>query len=282
MNIEKGDTVVRKSYGKDIYFKVVNIEPRSGTAILKGLDIRLCADAPLSDLEKPGIGEIASYRARSLKLRVEMVSRANRRQQQRGLPRDKNQKKPPEYVEIPGTVLHLDGDLEYMGVCKKVYDDLGIENNCFHVPEEHQPRRIGLLLREYKPDILVLTGHDGMVKKGVADGVENYHATRYFIEAVVEARSFQPSKDDLVIFAGACQSWYQGLLKAGANFASSPERVLIHCLDPVLIVEKVAYTPLYKTISIYDTLIESITGLKGVGGIESRGQFRLGLPKIKK
>ena len=281
MKIEKGDVVLRKSYGKDIYFKVVDIEPKSGIAILKGLDIRLCADAPLADLEKPGIGELATYRVKSLKLRVEMVSRANRRQQRSGGQRLK--KSTPDYVEIPGRILHLDGDLEYMDTCRKAYDDLKLMSYCFHVPEEHQPQRIEALLKEYKPEILVLTGHDGMIKrKAVADGADNYHASGYFVDAVSRARLYQSSKDDLVIFAGACQSWYQGLIDAGSNFASSPERVLIHCLDPVFIVEKVALTPIYKTISIYDTLAESITGLKGVGGIESRGQFRLGLPKIKK
>ncbi|NLP18108.1 MAG: sporulation peptidase YabG, partial [Firmicutes bacterium] len=69
------------------------------------------------------------------------------------------------------------------------------------------------------------------------------------------------------------------LIKAGANFASSPQRVLIHCLDPVLLSEKVAYTPIGQTLAIADALQATITGLSGVGGVETRGKYRLGFPK---
>ena len=43
-----------------------------------------------------------------------------------------------------------------------------------------------------------------------------------------------PSLDQLVIFAGACQSHFESLIQAGANFASSPSRVNIHALRPCL------------------------------------------------
>ena len=79
--------------------------------------------------------------------------------------------------------------------------------------------------------------------------IASYRNSKYFIEAVKAARRYEPSRDDLVIFAGACQSHYEGLLRAGANFASSPHRVFIHALDPVFIIEKVAYTPIDKIIS---------------------------------
>jgi spore coat assembly protein len=281
MEIKKGDIVLRKSHGKDIYFRVESIDTRAEIAKLRGIDIRLCADSPLSDLVKPGIAELANYRAKSLRVRVEMITRAHR--QHRHLRGENKKKSNTDYVNIPGTVLHLDGDQEYMEICRKAYAELEITNRCMYVPEKEQPQRVEELLREFNPDILVLTGHDGMAKEGRArDGIENYHNTQHFIGAVTRARAYQPSKDDLVIFAGACQSWYQGIIKAGANFASSPERVLIHCLDPVLIVEKVAYTPVGRTVNILDALQQSLTGLKGVGGIETRGQFRLGLPNLRK
>lgn len=284
MILSRGDIVARISYGKDIFFKVASIDIDSKTAKLKGIDVRLYADAPLADLVRPGIGELANYRARSMKLRVDLVAKASRTHQQLYRNKKESTKKPAaDYVDIPGTVLHLDGDQEYMEVCRKAYADLEIINNCFQIPEDKQSERVESLLREYNPDILVLTGHDGMLKfAGRQDGVNNYHNSRHFIAAVAKARKYQPSKDELVIFAGACQSWYQGIVAAGANFASSPERVLIHCLDPVLVVEKIAYTPVGRTISIYETLSHCVTGLKGVGGIESRGHFRLGLPKIIK
>jgi spore coat assembly protein len=83
----------------------------------------------------------------------------------------------------------------------------------------------------------------------------------------------------LVIFAGACQSNYEALLKAGANFASSPKRVLIHAFDPVFVVERLAYTPCHKVIALRELVQNTITGADGVGGLETRGRFRLGYPK---
>lgn len=276
MEIVKGDIVVRLSHGRDIYFKVESVDNLTQTAMLRGVDIRLCADAPLSDLVKPGFSEIANYKAKSIKLRAEIVSRAGRKTRASG-----KELKRSAYVEIPGRVLHLDGDADYMEICRKAYYELQIENTSLFLPEVQQPVQVETLLKQYKPDILVVTGHDGMTKRDSGkDGQENYHNTRYFIEAVQRARSYQPSKDDLVIFAGACQSWYQGLLAAGANYASSPERILIHCLDPVMVVQKVAYTPLNRTANIQDILAQSFTGPAGVGGIETRGQFRLGLPRV--
>jgi len=52
-NIRKGDIVGRKSYGKDIYFKVVNIIEikNEKVAILNGLFERIEADSLFSDLE---------------------------------------------------------------------------------------------------------------------------------------------------------------------------------------------------------------------------------------
>ena len=55
---------------------------------------------------------------------------------------------------------------------------------------------------------------------------------------------YEPDMDRLVIFAGACQSFYEKILEAGANFASSPGRTLIHAMDPVIISQKVATTPI--------------------------------------
>ena len=89
----------------------------------------------------------------------------------------------------------------------------------------------------------------------------------------------EPNRDDLVIFAGACQSHFEAILAAGANFASSPIRIFIHAYDPVFIAEKVAFTPINRTVDVCDAITASVTGVQGVGGIETRGKFRLGLPK---
>src|SRR5690554_3719999 len=106
MEIKKGDIVLRKSHGKDIYFRVESIDTRAEIAKLRGIDIRLCADSPLSDLVKPGIAELANYRAKSLRVRVEMITRAHR--QHRHLRGENKKKSNTDYVNIPGTVLHLD------------------------------------------------------------------------------------------------------------------------------------------------------------------------------
>ena len=45
--------VTRKSYQNDILFEIIEIEEE--LAFLKGVDVRLCADSPLSDLEKVGV-----------------------------------------------------------------------------------------------------------------------------------------------------------------------------------------------------------------------------------
>ena len=49
-----------------------------------------------------------------------------------------------------------------------------------------------------------------------------------FIETVKEARRYEREQaEELVIFAGACESYFEALIMAGANFGSSPARILI-------------------------------------------------------
>ena len=81
-----------------------------------------------------------------------------------------------------------------------------------------------------------------------------------------------------MIFAGACQSHFESLIQAGANFASSPSRVNIHALDPVYIVAKISFTPFVERIKCWDVLNNTLTGQKGLGGIETKGVLRIGMP----
>ena len=79
-----------------------------------------------------------------------------------------------------------------------------------------------------------------MIKNGTGfNDIYNYRNSKYFINTVNKARQIKLNKD-LVIFAGACQSYYEELIKAGANFASSPAIILIDFLDPLIVAEKVA------------------------------------------
>ncbi len=127
----------------------------------------------------------------------------------------------------------------------------------------------------YNPDILVITGHDGMLKKGSKyNDIYNYRNSRYFIETVKEARKYDKEKQkNLVIFAGACQSYFEALISAGANFASSPARILIDFLDPLLVAEKIAITEKYKYVTIDDIAYELRDGKDGVSGVGANGKL---------
>ncbi len=290
--IEVGDIVGRISHGSDILFKITGIEKKddSGRAFLRGLDVRLFAEAPLEDLVKKSPSEISKMRQRFIKKNSECMRQIFERRIEdktkvflRGELEEKmllRVDEEPGFFEVPGTVLHLDGDKEYLELCKTTYSQLNIPVHGFFVEEEKQPEVVMDYLREYRPNILVLTGHDGLLKN-TEDyrNIKSYRKSCYFVEAVRKAREYEPGRDDLVIYAGACQSNYEALIEAGANFASSPQRVMIHAFDPVFIVEKLAYSSIYDTLPVKDIISNSITGLEGVGGIETRGSLRLGFPK---
>lgn len=285
--IKIGDIVARKSHGMDILFKVEDLIENEGKpiALLRGIDLRLYADAPLGDLEKKTPTEISAYRQTFLKQNSEMMRRIFQRRlkdRENFLLRGKSTKKQVEveHFELPGSVLHLDGDKEYLDLCMTTYSQLSIKASGFYVPETKQPEEVLKYLVEYTPDILVMTGHDGLIKnKQDFSDINNYRHSKHFVQAVRKAREYEPGRDDLIIFAGACQSHYEALIEAGANFASSPQRVLIHAFDPVFIVEKIAYSSINEVVSLKDILNNTITGIEGVGGIESRGRFRMGYPK---
>ena len=64
-----------------------------------------------------------------------------------------------------------------------------------------------------------------MIKKGTGfNDIYNYRNSRHFINTVNEARKWNSKGKDLAIFAGACQSYYEAIMAAGANFASSPRK----------------------------------------------------------
>lgn len=282
--VKPGDIVGRISYNNDVLFKVIEVKKVKGKDIveLKGLDLRLLADAPLADLEVKDKKQIESYQQPFSKQSVgckKSIFRRRRRDMEKSLSRMNGQDN-NSFFEMPGKVLHVDGDEQYLRKCMDTYEELDIDARGELVPEKEQPRRIVKLLVDDPVDILVLTGHDGLLKgKKDFSSLDSYRHSHYFVEAVRAVRRIEPSKDELVIFAGACQSHYEAILAAGANFASSPLRVFIHAFDPVFIVEKVAYSSINDKLSIQDVIVNTITGTDGVGGVETRGRFRLGYPK---
>ena len=132
-----------------------------------------------------------------------------------------------------------------------------------------------------KPDILVITGHDAYNnKKGGLDDASAYKNSPNFIDAVIEARKYERAHDKLIIIAGACGSYYEGLIKNGANFASSPKRINIHALDPAIIALKVSLTDINKNIDIMDIIDKTKYGKDGMGGVITHGTMFVGYPRV--
>jgi spore coat assemly protein len=282
------DIVGRVSYNCDIIFRVTDIKVENGvkTVVLYGEDFRLVADAPYEDLVKVKQSD-------RQKISAESRSREEQSyilfQQDVELLRQKQEFEVTEsyshnigYFQLPGKVLHIDGDPNYLEKCLALYEKVGVPVYGIHCNEKEMPNRISGLLDYYRPDILVVTGHDAYSKsKGKIEDINAYRHSKHFVQTVREARKKIPHLDQLVIFAGACQSHFESLIQAGANFASSPGRVNIHALDPVYIVAKISFTPFIERIHVWDVLRNTLTGEKGLGGIETKGVLRVGMPLNK-
>jgi spore coat assembly protein len=285
VDIRLMDIVARRSYNCDILFRVTDIKEINGRrmAVLYGEDFRLIADAPCEDLvtinqnERSKLTqEYRSLEEQSMRLIAQDLDLLKQKQEYEttgGYAKTSN------YFQIPGKVLHLDGDESYLNKCLAVYEKIGVPVFGIHCNEKEMPQRMGQLLDYYRPDILVITGHDAYSKaKGKMTDINAYRHSKFFVQAVREARRKVPSLDQLVIFAGACQSHFESIIHAGANYASSPSRINIHALDPVYIVAKISLTPFMERINVWDVLRNTLTGDKGLGGIETKGVLRTGMP----
>lgn len=285
-SIKKGDIVGRKSYRKDILFVVTDIIDKQDEkiAILNGIIERIKADSKISDLELISKQEVKD-RIKKTKIRLEKrlrksLSQNEDRNYQIGLITKDTKKM--EKIRT-GKILHLDGDKKYSEKSYRYYKKLELNAVVKNIPEYRQPKVVYKLLEVYEPDILVITGHDGMIKRGTSyQDIYNYRNSRYFIETVKEARRYDREKNkNLVIFAGACQSYFEAIISAGANFASSPARILIDFLDPLIVAEKIALTENYKYITIDDIAHELRNGKDGIGGIGANGKMTKFLPIYK-
>ena len=264
-SLKKGDIVARKSYGMDIAFFINDIIDQDHTpiAILKGVTVRIIADSPLDDLVilsdttiKNVLlnfdSELQTSKINKIKSKIPILKR--------------------NYVQY-GRILHLDGDKKYSEKSQKFYKNIGLNVIVKNVAEKKQPQMITGLLNRYTPDILVVTGHDGIIKKEHNfNDIYNYRNSRFFVETVIRARMWENRKNKLSIFAGACQSYYEALISAGANFASSPARILIDFKDPLVVAQKIAMTEESDFISIKDIEYDLRDGKDGVNGIGSYGK----------
>ena len=163
-----GDIVVRKSYGRDISFKIIDIKEENNSVIyiLKGINIRIIADAREEDLEEVS-KEYNGEKDRIFNSRVNDVIK--KVIEGRGHTRKiyRNPKVIPTKELVfgrPGKILHIDGDENYLEACLKAYKQLELDATGFVIPEREQPLKVVGLVMEIKPDIVVLTGHDGMLK----------------------------------------------------------------------------------------------------------------------
>lgn len=249
-----GDLVTRKSYDNDIIFKIIAID--GDICLLKGTFVRLYADSPKSDLKIYSMEtnddfspEIDTFRS---------------------LDRD-------EYFYLPGKILHIDGDNDYLNKCMNFYRKNRLKAFGVYSKEEGLAETVAINLNKYNPDILVITGHDALYRKKRKNN--NYKNTDNFIDAIKTARKYESSHEKLVVIAGACQSNYEELIKAGANFASSPKRINIHALDPAIIATCLAFSDKNKDIDLIKILNKTKYGPDGIGGIITKGTMYIGYPR---
>lgn len=265
MTFKVGDYVTRNSYNNDIIFIIEDINDKE--AILKGFDLRLVATSPLSDLA------LCSEEER----KDDFLEKLNDSIEFDKLERGGEQ---VDFFYLPPKILHLDGDNDYLEKCLEFYKKNRIMAFGKTINEKDLEKSVVSLLQEVKPDILIITGHDSYNKKSndIHD-LKNYKNSLNFIKAVKEARKYEKSHEKLLIIAGACQSNYEELIKAGADFASSPKRVNIHALDPAIIATTVSLTEKNKEIDLIDLLKKTKYGKDGMGGLIVNGLMYVGYPR---
>lgn len=263
MEYKIGDLVTRNSYSNDTVFTIVDIDEESNNYYLKGVNIRLYADSEKQDLklyDRNNDIEDEKHFLNRIKNSTEL---------------DRN-----DYFYLPGKILHIDGDTDYLNRCLNYYDDSNLMAVGIIEKEENIPYKIREWLEEYNPSIIVITGHDAYYKKkGDTTDIKAYKNSANFVKAVKEARKFEKSHDKLIIIAGACQSDYEELIKAGANFASSPKRINIHALDPAIIASNMALASISEDIDLKKILDNTKYGSSGLGGIKTKGTMYIGYPR---
>ena len=255
-----GDFVTRNSYNNDILFTIIDI--KDDIAYLKGIDVRLYADSSLDDLEEADVDYDTNKDRNDAKKIKDMLN----------LDRS-------EYFYLPGKILHIDGDKDYLQRCIDFYKDMHLEAYGVNLDEDDFSKEITSCLEKYNPDILVITGHDSFKKNKDKSDLANYQNSLNFVKATMKAREYERNQDKLIIIAGACQSFYEDLIKAGANFASSPKRINIHALDPAIIASTVALSPKNKEIDLISLLDKTHYGSDGIGGIITNGVMYVGYPR---
>lgn len=255
-----GEYVTRNSYNNDIIFEIISIN--EDNYYLKGVSVRLYADSKKDDLVRCDV-------SKDLEENKEFLNRIKECRLERS-----------DYFYLPGKILHLDGDKDYLNRCLNYYDEINIMSMGVVIDETDMPVKVYDLLEQYNPNILVITGHDAYYKKkGSISDINAYKNSLNFVNTVKAARRFESSHQKLIIIAGACQSDYEELIKAGANFASSPKRINIHALDPAIIAARMSLSDSNLDIDLKDIIENTKYGKEGVGGIITKGTMYRGYPR---
>lgn len=246
---KSGDLVTRISHGNDVVFKIEKIT--DDVAYLKGVNVRLCADSNISDL-----------------VLVETKNNEDDKRFYEKLETIRNFER-SDYFYIPGKILHVDGDREYLNRCLEFYKKANVLAYGVFSPENQMAENVVKYLEDINPDIVVITGHDSEIKKN----------SKYFSDAVKACRKYQRDYDKLIVIAGACQSDYEQLIKSGANFASSPKKINIHALDPAIIALSLSLSDKNKNVDLLTLLEKTSNGKDGIGGVNTRGVMTTGYPR---
>lgn len=244
-----GDLVTRISHENDVIFKIEKIE--DGIAHLKGINVRLCADSDVNDLVLVTTKE--NNEDRDFYDKLEKIRNFER----------------SDYFYIPGKILHVDGDRTYLNRCLDFYKKANVLAFGVYSPEEQMAKNIEKYLEDIDPDIVVITGHDSLIRQN----------SKHFSDAVKVCRKYQRDYDKLIIIAGACQSEYDKLIKSGANFASSPKKINIHALDPAIIALSLSLSDKNKDVDLLELLEKTSNGKDGIGGVNTRGVMTTGYPR---
>lgn len=244
-----GDLVTRRSHNNDVVFKIIKIDDK--IAYLKGVDVRLCADSELDDLMLESNDKTSDDR--DFYKQIDDLRSFERN----------------DYFYIPGKILHVDGDREYLNRCLDFYKKANVLAYGVYSPENQMAFNIEKCLEDINPDIVVITGHDSFVMQN----------SKYFVDAVKVCRKYQKDYDKLIVIAGACQSEYDRLIKSGANFASSPKKINIHALDPAIIALSLSLSDKNKDIDLLSLLEKTSCGKDGIGGVNTRGVMTTGYPR---
>ena len=232
-----------------VVFKIEKIT--DDVAYLKGVNVRLCADSNISDL-----------------VLVETKNNEDDKRFYEKLETIRNFER-SDYFYIPGKILHVDGDREYLNRCLEFYKKANVLAYGVFSPENQMAENIVKYLEDINPDIVVITGHDSEIKKN----------SKYFSDAVKACRKYQRDYDKLIVIAGACQSDYEQLIKSGANFASSPKKINIHALDPAIIALSLSLSDKNKNVDLLTLLEKTSNGKDGIGGVNTRGVMTTGYPR---